>query len=202
MKAWHFVGDTLRDGRPIPLDGEWLSHDGELVMCESGLHASKRIVDALNYAPGKTICRVEVDGDIIHDDDKLVASKRKILWRIDGEAVLQAFARRCALQVVHLWAAPDVVVEFLTTGKEYLRDAAWAASWNAAWNAAWAASWDAARAAAWDAAREAARNAAWDAARDAAWDAARDAQEKQLVAMIEEARQGKTDWVFEVPEVE
>lgn len=93
MKAWHFVNDTLRDGRPIPPDGEWLVHDGELVMCESGLHASKRLVDALKYAPGNMICRVEVDGEIVKDDDKLVAEKRKILWRVDGEQVLRAFAR-------------------------------------------------------------------------------------------------------------
>ena len=38
--AFHFVGDTLRDGRPIPSDGEWLTHDGPVVMCISGLHAS------------------------------------------------------------------------------------------------------------------------------------------------------------------
>ena len=24
--AWHFVGDRLRDGRPVPKDGEWLEH--------------------------------------------------------------------------------------------------------------------------------------------------------------------------------
>jgi hypothetical protein len=52
MIAWHFCGDTLRDGRPIPPDGEKLIHDGELVMCVSGLHASKNILDALTYAPG------------------------------------------------------------------------------------------------------------------------------------------------------
>ncbi len=140
-KAWHFVGDTLRDGRPIPKDGEKLVHDGELVMCESGLHASERIIDALQYAPGSTICRVEVGGEILKSDDKLVATERTILWRVDGENLLRKFARLCALDVVHLWDAPDVVLEYLNTGNEKLRDAARAAAWAAARDA----EWDAAR---------------------------------------------------------
>ena len=177
MKAWHFVNETLRDGRPIPPDGEWLVHDGELIMCGSGLHASVRILDALIYAPGNTICRVEVDGEILHDDDKLVAEKRKILWRIEGEQVLTAFARWCALQVVHLWDAPDVVIKYLTTGNENTRSAAWAAASDADWAAA--------------------RYAAWSGAWSGAFSAAgSDAQEKQLLAMVEEARNGKTEWIF------
>lgn len=107
MKAWHFVGDTLRDGSPIPADGVTLKHEGELEMCASGLHASKRIIDALGYAPGHTICRVEVGGQIVHDIDKLVATERTILWRIDAETLLRDFARRCALDVIDLWDAPE-----------------------------------------------------------------------------------------------
>ena len=194
MKAWHFVSETLRDGRPIPPDGEWLVHDGELVMCESGLHASKRLVDALKYAPGNTICRVEVDGKIIKDDDKLVAEKRKILWRVDGEQALRAFARWCALEVIHLWDAPDVVIEYLTTGREDLRAAVWSAAWDVARDAAGSAAWSAAWSTAWD--------AAWDVARDAARDAAWSAQEKQILYMVKEARNGKTEWIFDIPESE
>lgn len=39
MRAWHFVGTTLRDGRPVPADGVTLRHDGPLRLCASGLHA-------------------------------------------------------------------------------------------------------------------------------------------------------------------
>ena len=176
MKAWHFVDEKLRDGRPVPPDGTWLKHDGELVMCESGLHASKRLIDALKYAPGNTICRVKVGGDIVEDDDKLVASKRKIMWRIDGEQVLRAFARWCALQVVHLWDAPDVVIEYLTTGNEEIEDAASCAAWYAA--------------------RSAERDAVWDAASYTTWDA----HNTQLELMVREARDGRTRWTLEVPE--
>ncbi len=176
IKAWHFTGDTLRDGRKLPIDGKKLIHGGTLEMCRSGLHASKQILDALKYAPGSTICRVELSGKVKHDPDKMVASERVILWRIDGEDLLRRFARRCALDVIHLWDAPKVVLEYLKTGDEELRGDAGAAARDSAWDAG------AAGAAAW-AARNAAR-AAWDSARAAAWGAAGDKQKRRLSAMV------------------
>jgi hypothetical protein len=194
MRAWHFVRDDglLRDGRPLPADGIVLRHTGPLALCESGLHASVDPFDALPYAPGALVCRVECGGEVVHGGDKLVCRERTILWRADATDVLRRFARLCALDVAHLWDAPGVVVRYLRTGDESLRAAARAAAWDAArdaaraaaWDAAWAAAWDAARDAAWDAARDAARAAAWDATRAAAWDAARDAQSRRLQRML------------------
>ena len=133
IKAWHFAGPTLRDGRPLPADGETLYHTGPLSMCVSGLHASRQIMDALQYAPGSTICRVECGGEVVEDTDKLVCTERTILWRVDGEALVHDFARRCALDVTHLWNAPEVVTRYLKTGDESIRDAAGAVAWAAAW---------------------------------------------------------------------
>jgi hypothetical protein len=201
LEAWHFVGATLRDGRPIPPDNQWLVHDGPVVPCKSGLHASARLIDALQYAPGNTLCRVLVRGDIQHHgNDKLVGRERLILWRVDAEPVLAPFARRCALDVAHLWDMPDVVRRYLETGDETLRvaargaalaaaRAAWGAAgaaardaWEAAlaaaggaWEAALAAAGGAALAAAGAAALAAAGAAARDAARAAAWFGACDA---------------------------
>jgi len=182
--AWHFLhpGGRLRNGEAAPPDGEWLLHDGSVVPCESGLHASKRAIDALRYAPHEeriVLCRVEVAGTVIeHGDDKLAASERRILWRLDGDTtdrVLREFARWSASRVLHLWDAPPVVRQWLETGDESLRDAAWAAARAAAGDAAWAAAGDAAWAAAGAAARAAAWAAAWDVATDAAKAAAEDA---------------------------
>jgi len=122
--AWHFVGDALRDGRPVPADGEWLVHTGEAVMCESGLHASLDPFDALTYAPGNILCRVECDDVVEHGRDKLVCRRRMIVRRIDATELLRAYARWCALSVIHLWDAPAVVREYLDTGDESKRDAA------------------------------------------------------------------------------
>jgi len=160
--AYHFVGKTLRDGRPVPADGEWLEHDGELELCASGLHASLDPFDALQYAPGSTLCLVELGGEIAHGHGKVVATRRKIIKRIDAEPLMLEFARWCALQVIELWDAPDVVRQYLTTGSEALRDAAWDAAWAAAW-------------------------AARDAAQDTAWHAAWAAQRAHFLHLVETA---------------
>jgi len=139
MLGWHFMradrtlgyGDT----RPVCV-GEWLEHSGSLVLCKSGLHGGKKILDALRYAPGPTICRCEYDGEIVRDDDKFVAARRRVLWWVDGEDLLQRFARRCALDVIHLWSPPEVVVRYLKTGDESIRAAAGDAARDAAWAAA------------------------------------------------------------------
>ena len=166
--AWHFVNKTLRDGSPIPKDGEWFVWSGPIEMCRLGLHASLHPFDALQYAPGSMLCRVECQGDMQHQDDKLVCRERRIVQRHEMEQELRAFAREQALSVVHLWNAPPAVIDYLTTGDETKRDAAWAAAGAAAWAAAGAAARAAARAAAWAAAEDAAEDAARAAARAAA----------------------------------
>jgi hypothetical protein len=162
MKAWHFVGGTLRDGRPVPVDGEWLVHDGPVVICESGLHASVDVWDALRYAPGPVLCRVDVGGVVLEGIDKIVASRRRIVERVDLANDLRRFACDEALRAAHLWDMPDVVRDYLTTRDDSLREAAAEAA-----RSAWA--FSAADATA-DAAKAAGRAAAWaaDAARSAA----------------------------------
>ena len=130
--AWHFVGNTLRNGSIIPENGKWLKVKPPLKMCERGLHASLEPFDALTYSPGETLCLVEVAGKIIKDTDKLVASHRRIIERMDATEMLRYFARTQALSVVHLWDAPDVVLDYLMTGDEDLRASARDAARDAA----------------------------------------------------------------------
>jgi len=197
---WHFAqvdkDGTTRlgydDNREIKV-GETLRVEGAPILCKHGLHASAKLWDALGYANGErlALCRVTLGGTVLHDDDKSVANERTVGTMLDADAtekLLRDFARWCALQVIHLWDAPDIVRQYLETGDESLRAAAWAAARDAAWaaarsaaraaardaagDAAGAAARDAARAAARAAARSAARAAARAAARDAAGDAA------------------------------
>jgi hypothetical protein len=184
--GWHFVGETLRDGRPIPADGEWLEHKGPLELCESGLHFSLHPFDALRYAPGTTLCLVEIGGEVIMGDDKGVCSRRRIVARMDATEMLRYFARMQALSVVHLWDAPDVVLDWLMSGNEKIRAAAWAAAWAAEVAAAWAAE----GAAAWAAVGAAARGAAWAAAWAAARGAARGAAWDDFDALVRECFEG------------
>ena len=135
MIGYHFTGDRLRNGRVIPPVGEWLVHNGPIVPCESGLHASENAFDALAYAPGPILHRVELDGGLAphgNPPDKWAGRRRRILASIDATELLRAFARWCALQVVDLWDAPPVAREYLTTGDSNRQAAAWAAARAAA----------------------------------------------------------------------
>ena len=193
MIGYHFTTNTLRDGGPIPPIGEWLVHDGPLVVCKSGLHTSKHVFDALRWAPGPRLHRVQLLGELQpHGEpiDKYVGRRRRIIASLDATELLRGYARWCALRVIDLWNAPPVVREFLTTGDERLRDAAWDAAWAAARAAAWAAE-DAAWAAAW-AARDAAWAAAWAAeaaarAARAARAAEETAQRRHLARLVKKA---------------
>src|SRR5690606_30293931 len=174
---WFSGGKTLPhgDGRRIRV-GATHEVEGEIIPCKRALHASARAIDALQYAPGPIVWKVRLAGVVVpHGDDQHAASRRTYL--AGGIAVsepLRECARRCALDVIHLWDAPEIVVRYLKTGDETIRAAAWDAAWDAARDAAWDAgdaAGAAARDAAWAAARAAARDAAWDAwdAWDTAW---------------------------------
>ena len=132
--GWHFVGATLRDGSPVPPDGEWLEYKGELKMCISGLHFSDTPAQALEHAPGAILCYVELENIVQCDNDKGVCSRRKIIARMDATELLHYFARMQALSVIHLnedLCNSDAVCDYLMTGDESLRAAAWAAAWAA-----------------------------------------------------------------------
>ena len=138
--AWHFCGKTLRDGSPVPKNGVWLEYSGPLKMCESGLHWSREPFDALQYAPGETLCLVEIGGKIVEPKegkhtDKGISPRRKIIARMDATELLHYFARMQALSAIHLneyLCNSDAVCDYLMTGDESLRDAAWDAARDAA----------------------------------------------------------------------
>ena len=123
--GWHWTnGKTLRDGRPLPADGEVLRHDGPVEIRKSGLHFSERCLDALSFAPGSIVHRVECRNVLESQYDKSVCRERVSLWRIDASDILMAFARRCALDALTLFISPSVLREYLTTANASIRNAA------------------------------------------------------------------------------
>lgn len=153
MDGWFFSAAervlSHGDGRPIAVG---TTHEvvGPPIPCAWGLHACDSALSAFFYAPVPIVWRVRLAGDIAHGDDKACATSRTYLsGGVDASEVIDSFFRKCALDVAHLWDAPEVVLEFLKTGKEELmaaaKDAAWGASEKAAWNViekkAWLSSW-------------------------------------------------------------
>jgi len=205
--AWYFLPDDrkLRYAPYTPVEpGQVLRVEGPLELCRRGLHASIRPLDALRYAPGSIVCRVEMGGDIIHGDDKLCASERKTLWVADATRTLHEFACWCAERALlrerdagrepdpRSWDAVEAKRAWL---RGEIDDKALAAAAYAAWATAAAAraavyaaaaAVDAAVDAAW-ATAAAARAAAVDAAVDAARAAARDAAWAEQNAELERA---------------
>lgn len=202
MKAWHFVRKNRRlgfgDGRIVKSGRIYrVPTDRPLELCSYGLHGSKRLLDALLFAPGPVLCRVELVGERIDYHDTSVAYARRVEWMMDATDILRRFARLCALDVIHLWEPPDVVMRYLKTGDESIRNAAAAAASAVAWEADRAAAknaaWEATRHAAWTAATAAAWAVAWEAtAKNAAWPtvraAAEEKQNRRLTAMVMAAR--------------
>ena len=150
--AWHFTdGWALCDGTPLEV-GRTYEHDGTLVLCDAGYHASRRLIDALGYAPGSVLSRVAVGGEIIEGDDKLVARTRTVLWALDVAPVLHGFACRCAEDALSVAGTPDPrSVAAIAAKRAWLRGeindeglAAAGAAAGAAWAAAGAAAGDAA----------------------------------------------------------
>ena len=136
--------------------------------------------------------------DILKDDR--IPSKDRI-WvfsKAMPESKCREFARWCALQVIHLWDAPDVVREHLETGDEKLRNAARNAARNATRKAARAAANAAADAAANAAANAAADTAARAAARAAAWSARNAAGAAARNAAGADAEQAQLQKAFEL----
>ena len=170
--AWHFTnGKVLRDGTPLKV-GKTYKHTGPLVMCSTGYHASIDIRDALSYAPGFIVSRVECGGEMEQQDDKLVCRERKVLWSVDAKAIIFKWSIRVATDAVK-------------TAKKVCTDKAWNA-WADLWISGKDRSASAANAAS---AAYAAANAASNAASNAAANAAaRKKYSGWLVAMIEKAR--------------
>jgi len=187
MRGYYFVGPTVGDdAEPVWADDEW--HTGPLTpFLHMPLQASKSAFDALQYAMGSTLCRVELGGKFSCPDHAMPeyicgtqvkvweGEKRRILERIDATAMLRRFAADQALGVAHLWEMPPIVREYLRT-LDPDPDAAYAASeairpvalyrprWSAESPAAWAA-----MASTWEEPYSAAKEAAASAATARTW---------------------------------
>lgn len=205
--AWHFVrkGGLTRDGRRVTV-GDKMHVDPPIELCERGLHASRRLIDALKFAPGPVLCRVRCSGIVIHDGDELICSDREVLAMADVSLQLREFACNEAERALHRvgmvderpwrlieatrgWLQGYVTDEDLGRARVAARNNAWNAAQRAAWyaaqNAAWSVAWHAARNAAWEAARAATAKSGWSAAMlDGSWSIVRAEQNARLESLL------------------
>jgi hypothetical protein len=158
IDAWHFLradGKTNYEPHVLVAAGETLTVDYAPILCERGLHASVRALDAFRYAPGPIACRVKVWGEVVIGDDKLAGTHRQCVSMIDATNILHEFACRSAEAALLLADVTDMRCwQAIEAKRAWLRkeigDAELAAAWDAAWDAARAAAWAAAWDEAWD----------------------------------------------------
>lgn len=194
IRARHFLRPDGRLNYPPHTGvvcGKTISVDCKPVMCEQGLHGSIRLIDALQYAPGPILCRVDIWGDVKEGGDKLVGQNRHVIWMQDITTTLHEFAcdeaeraltaRReagdepdprswAAIEAKRKWLRGEISDDDLDATRYVARVAAWAAAWEA-------------KAAAW-AARVAARTTVRDATRAAAGAGAEAAQNERLESIV------------------
>ena len=189
MRAFYFAPENNRlrygDDREIVV-GETHTVDATPECCRIGLHASKRVIDALWYAPSANLYIVDLGGEIDEGDDKVSAQTRRYVASIDTTSILKEFAKRQALIIIELTKPYCSAVQYANIlafleGDESKREAAEAAA-----EAAWAAARAAAEEAVWgaaEAAEEAAEAAAWAArVARAVWGAAEAAEAAEAAA--------------------
>ena len=168
--------------------GEWVRAEGDLVLCENGIHACRgsQILGWLNvqlwtfeYEPGT---------EILEDRDKLCGRAGRLIERVEtwDDRSARLFAADCSERALlreraagrepdpRSWTA-------VTAARAFARGEIDNAAWNAARAAAGAAAGDAAWAAAWAAAGDAAWDAAWAAA---GWAAERRWQYARLLTYL------------------
>lgn len=89
MEGWHFLQESKTDEDNRPAAGR---DEGAPEL----YYASKRAIDALGYASGPIVCRVDVGETIVEEDDAFAGTGRKVLWMADATQVLHEFACWCA----------------------------------------------------------------------------------------------------------
>ena len=153
IKAWHFLRDngsfcySLEKQKPKAGEVERVKSTTKrpLELCEMGLHGSVDILDALDFAQGALLRRVELGGEILEGKNKCCATERRELWRMDVTNILHEFSCWCAERALECerkrgrepdkrsWAAIEAKRQWL---KGEIDDKALAAAWAAAWDAA------------------------------------------------------------------
>jgi hypothetical protein len=90
------TGVFTRFAWPLPNGAPWAWVEAPIRTCHSGVHAC-RLTD-LPLWLGRELYEIELDGEIVEEPTKVVASRGRLLRRVDGwdDATRAAYARACA----------------------------------------------------------------------------------------------------------
>src|SRR3972149_6983206 len=104
MKLWKCLlgGNRSSYGRIVWKIGKWKKHEGKLVLCRSGFHASPTIQQAIGFIVPGIVANVEVRGERLTSDDKSVHREMRVLrvwpWTKDLSVRLAVYSAELVLQ--------------------------------------------------------------------------------------------------------
>jgi len=111
---WHFMPGDRRlrygDGRRVRV-GEVMTVDVPPVLCTSGLHASRRAIDAMHFQVGPWVSLVTLGGWVVHGSNKSVGTERTALWIAPAEIILKHFACDEAEMVLRRFEALGEIID-------------------------------------------------------------------------------------------
>lgn len=75
--------------------GAWVQAEGPIALCTGGIHAAT--VEQLPHWLGAELWELELDGEIVHDEAALIASRARLVRAVEAwdEAMRQRYARWC-----------------------------------------------------------------------------------------------------------
>ncbi len=186
-KRWKFLrkGFKSENGNLKWKLNKWEKVDGELDMCQNGLHACKEPYDAFSYVQGEILAVVECRGEHLKDENKECWREQRVVkaykWTKKDSLKLAIYSAELVLKNFEkeypndkrpreaIEAAKKVLFKDTAKNRSAAESAAWSA-WSAARSAARSAR--SAESAAWSArSAESAAWSAWSAAESATWSA-------------------------------
>jgi len=155
---------------------EWQHQEGEIATCSNGFHASKKIIDAMQYTHVEIIAKVEVKGKSdINSDKEAWSDMRIIYWynwdKLDSVKLAVFCAKLCLKNYTKLYPNDDRPAKAIKAAENWIKnpckktEIAANSARSAADSAAYSAAYSAANSA--RSAANSARSAADSAARSA-----------------------------------
>lgn len=116
QNAWR-VERSIPDGPPWSVD-DLAAIEADILAIPGRTNAQRDqlLDDARSGKKWSWRPRVPASGPPLVWRMQIEGAKHSAMWSYDASAVLERFARFCALDVIHLWNTPDVVVDYLKTG--------------------------------------------------------------------------------------
>lgn len=105
INAWHFLNKECQlryRTQELVEVGKKYYASGPLAICKNGMHACIRVIDALQYAPGYTLCYVTCGGDIVQHGNELCSRWRRVERMMDATKLLHEFSCNIAEEMLQI----------------------------------------------------------------------------------------------------